>query len=82
MTKDQRTLVMMVTGLLLTLSNFWIKNEATSSILNIMGTTILMQELMQIRIFQSGSKKWRYLEIVAVIFFFINIVINLVSLAL
>ncbi|MCP0886083.1 hypothetical protein LB941_01880 [Ligilactobacillus sp. WILCCON 0076] len=81
MSKSVRNWIWTLTAVVLIIfSDWWIKSDVASRIVNIIGCLILMKQLM--KMFQHGSKKVVFWQIVGVAAFLAAILIDLILLSI
>lgn len=80
MSKSVRDLIWTLTAVVLIIfSNWWIKSDPASHVINIIGSMILMNQLM--KLFKHGNKKVFFWQIVGIAAFLVCILIDLISLS-
>lgn len=81
MGKERRILIWTITAVMLLLfSEIWIKNEATSHVVNIIGSLVMMRVFM--KAFKNEGKKVPFWLTIAVVAFMVDILLNLIMLSI
>ncbi|OTA88935.1 hypothetical protein BHL82_03835 [Limosilactobacillus reuteri] len=81
MNGSTRNLIWTLTAVVLIIfSDWWIKSDTASRIVNIIGSVILMDQIM--KLFKKGSKKVLFWQIVGVIAFLVCILMDLIMLSI